>query len=161
MESNIRDWIVERLSVSLPNFNNMPACPFAKQALIDQKIKIVSVLDKQEFVNIMEQHATAWPANIEVLVIGCDPTLITSDELSDVVETSNATFLKDHGLLALEDHPDEPEYAAGYHVNEGNWALVLLQSKEKIVSARKILDRRGYYKNWDQEYYKEVVLDRA
>jgi len=38
---------------------------------------------------------------------------------------------------------------------------VLLQSKEKIVSARKILERRGYYKNWDQEYYKEVVLDRS
>lgn len=161
MESDIQNWIVERLSVSLPNFNNMPACPFAKQALVDQKIKIVSVTEHNSIAETLKQYASAWPANIEVLVIGCDPKLITPEELSDVVETSNATFLKDNGLLALEDHPEEPEYAAGYHVNEGNWALVLLQSKEKIVSARKILDRRGYYKNWDQEYYKEVVLDRS
>ena len=161
MESNIQHWIVERLSVSLPNFNNMPACPFAKQALLDQKVKIVSVSNKNEFAEIMRQYATNWPENIEVLVLGCDPKLIASNELSDVVEDANMTFLKDNGLLALEDHPSDPEYAAGYHVNEGNWALVLLQSKEKIVSARKILERRGYYKNWDQKYYKEVVLDRS
>ena len=161
MESNIQDWIVERLSVSLPNFNNMPACPFAKQALLDQKVKIVNVSNNNEFVETMKQYATAWPHNIEVLVLGCSPELITSEELSNIVEDANTTFLKDNGLLALEDHPTDPEYAAGYHVNEGNWALVLLQSKEKIVSARKILERRGYYKNWDQEYYKEVVLDRS
>lgn len=161
MESDIRSWITERLSVSLPNFNNMPACPFAKQALADQKVKIASVSNSDEFVETMKQYAGAWPENIEVLVLGCDPKLITSEELSSLVETSNATFLKHNELLALEDHPSDPEYAAGYHVNEGNWALVLLQSKEKIVSARKILERRGYYKNWDQEYYKEVVLDRS
>lgn len=161
MESNIRDWIVERLSISLPNFNNMPACPFAKQALTDQKVKIASVSNSNGFVETMKQYANAWPENIEVLVLGCDPKLITSEELSNIVEGANMTFLKDMGLLALEDHPNNLEYAAGYHVNEGNWALVLLQSKEKIVSARKILERRGYYKNWDQEYYKEVVLDRS
>lgn len=161
MESDIRDWIVERLSVSLPNFNNLPACPFAKQALTDQKIKIVSVSNNNEFVEIMNQYATVWPKNIEVLIIGCVPELITSKDLSSIVEDANMTFLQDNGLLALEDHPDDPEYAAGYYVNQGNWALVLLQSKEKIVSARKILESRGYYKNWDQEYYKEVVLDRS
>jgi glutaredoxin-related protein len=161
MESDIRAWIVERLSVSLPNFNNMPACPFAKQALTDQKVKITNVLNNTEFVETMKQYANAWPGNVEVLVLGCDPKLITSEELSTLVEDANMTFLKDNGLLALEDHPSDLEYAAGYHVNEGNWALVLLQSKEKIVSARKILERRGYYKNWDQEYYKEVVLDRS
>ena len=38
MESKINEWIVNRLSINLPEFNNLPACPFAKEALVNNKI---------------------------------------------------------------------------------------------------------------------------
>ena len=40
MESKINEWIVNRLSINLPEFNNLPACPFAKEALVNNKILI-------------------------------------------------------------------------------------------------------------------------
>lgn len=161
MESDIHKWIVERLSVSLSNFNNMPACPFAKQALLDNKIKVINIKDKTDFINHMKAAINDWPTDVEVVVLGTDPSTITPIELTKITEDANNTYLNENGFLALEDHPNEPEYAAGYHVNEGNWALILLQSKNKIITARKILEKRGYYKNWDSEYYNQVVLERS
>jgi uncharacterized protein (DUF1778 family) len=160
MDSDIKTWILEKLSVSLPNFNNMPACPFAKQALLDEKILILELESKNEFLPTMNHYSFNWPENIEVIVLGCNPSLITADELTAATEQANSTFLKDQ-YLALEDHPYSLEYVTDYCVNEGNWALILLQSKEKIEKARKILEKKGYYKNWDDEYYKEVVLNRS
>lgn len=161
MESDIKKWILERLSVELEVFNNLPACPFAKQALLENKIKIESVGDSSEFMAEMDAFTRDWPENTDVVILGCNPKNISSDELSNLVESANQTFLNERNFLALEDHPDHKEYVKDFQVNEGNWAIVLLQEKSKIVTARKILDRRGYYKNWDQEYYKEVVLDRS
>ncbi len=161
MESDIHKWIIEKLSVSLDAFNNMPACPFAKQALTDNKVKVIEIHNKKDLTNKMKYYAGNWPTNIEVLVLGCSPEIITASELTEITEAANNSFLNDYNYLALEDHPAELEYVEDFCVNEGNWALILLQSKAKINSARKILKKRGYYKNWDEDYFKEVVLDRS
>jgi hypothetical protein len=161
MESDITKWILERLSVELEEFNNLPACPFAKQSLLENKIQIVSVTDSGEFIAEIDAFTRDWPDSLDVLILGCNPKNITPEELSSLTETANNTFLKERDFLALEDHPDYKEMVGDFVVNEGNWALVLLQKRSKVVTARKILDRRGYYKNWDETYYKEVVLDRS
>lgn len=158
MESDIKKWILERLSINLPEFNNMPACPFAKQALLDKKVKIIEC---SNLTDSMLYETEPWPKNIEVIVFGINPNRITSTKLTEITEIANNTFLRNRGLIGLEDYPTSIESIAGYNVNEGNWALILVQSLDKLKIARKILEKRGYYKNWDLEYYKEVVLDRS
>lgn len=160
MESDIYEWINDRLSMSYKIFNDMPACPFAKQALIDKKIRIIELNNKNEFYSVLKNCITNWDEDIEVVILGCDPSTITADELSNITEDANNTFLK-NDYLALEDHPDYLEFVGDFCVNEGNWALILLQKKSKINLARKILEKRGYYKNWSKDYYKEVVLNRS
>ena len=44
-----------------------------------------------------------------------------------------------------------------YILNQGTWALILLQPLEKINTARRILLKKDYYKNWDPEYYNDVI----
>lgn len=168
MESDIREWILSRLSNNLEEFNNMPACPFAKQALLDNKIKIIELKKVFEHISMseyflaeLENFTYHWPDGLEVIVIGCDPSLITATELSNIAEKANDTFLDQRGYIVLEDHPNEIEQVSGYVVNQGSWALLLLQSKDKIKNARRILEHKGYYNNWDKNYYKEVVLDRS
>lgn len=168
MESDVYNWIETKLSHDLDEFNGMPACPFAKQAMLDDKIKCVHL--KNVFGNIvmpdyflaeLENFTYHWPKNKEVIVLGCDPNNISAQSLSEVAEHANSTFLAKRGYIVLEDHPADTETVAGYTVNQGDWALLLLQSRKKIVGAREILKKRGYYKNWDENYYKEVVLDRS
>jgi len=168
MESDVHAWITHKLSVPLEQFNDMPACPFAQQAMLDKRIKCVEL--KNIFSHIvmpdyfraeLENFTYHWPKNIEVVVLGCDPSLVTPQQLSEIAETANSGLIGKRGYLVLEDHPDEPETVAGYTVNQGTWALLLLQPRKKILAAREILQKRGYYKNWDPDYYKSVVVDRS
>lgn len=168
MESDIHEWIINKLSTEDEAFNGLPACPFAKKALLDGKVKCVElrnifshVVMPDYFLAELENFTYHWPKGIDVLVIGCDPTLISAEKLTEITELANSTTIGKRGYLVLEDHPDHVESVNGFVVNEGNWALLLVQSRKKVVAAREILEKRGYYKNWDPEYYKEVVLDRT
>jgi hypothetical protein len=168
MESDIHAWILNSLSHNLEEFNNMPACPYAKQALVDNKVKCVEInsvfgddVIPYQFLAELENFSYQWPKGIEVVVLGCNPDYISALRLTEIAEQANSTFLKTRGYLVLEDHPSVEESVAGYVVNQGAWALLLLQSRKKVIAARKILEKRGYYKNWDPEYYTEVVSDRS
>ncbi len=160
MESDIYDWVI-RLSEPRSEFNNLPACPYAKKAMMENKVRVIEVKSGSDFTPTLQSVTSDWPENIEVVVIGCDPSQVSPDYLTEITETANSTFLAERGYLALEDHPEVKEEVAGYVVNCGGWALLLLQASEKILTARAFLERRGYYKNWDENYYKDVVLDRS
>ena len=68
-------------------------------------------------------------------------------------------MLDKRGYTALEDHPFEREEVQGIWLNNGTWALVLIQPTEKLVEARQWLETKDYYKNWDTNY-KESVQSR-
>ena len=165
MEYEIRQWIEERLSTNLPEFNNLPACPFAKEALIKNKI-VIQELDnqyesrlsiKEYFLAELENYSYHWPKGKEVIVLGCKPELISSDDLSDIVEIASEKFLTKRGFIALEDHPDVEEKVLDYKLNQGSYALILLQEAEKLQKAREILKKKQYYKNWTKDYLDDVV----
>jgi hypothetical protein len=60
-------------------------------------------------------------------------------------------------FVALEDHPDDPEILNGVQMNFGKAPIVLFQRLSKINSAADNLRKRGYYDNWPQENYDDVV----
>ena len=90
-------------------------------------------------------------------MLGTEPENISSEELSEVTKKCNESFLAERGYLALEDHPSDIEMVDNYILNQGTWALILLQPLEKINTARRILLKKDYYKNWDPEYYNDVI----
>lgn len=164
MESDIGGWIISRLSINLPEFNNLPACPFAKQAWVEGRVVThhlqvgnSSISMKDYFYSELENFSNLWPKEKEVIVLGTEPENISSEELSEVTKKCNKSFLAERGFLALEDHPSDIEMVDNYILNQGTWALILLQPLEKIQTARRILAKKGYYKNWDTDYYDDVV----
>jgi len=168
MESDIESWIMDRLSISLPEFNDLPPCPFAKQAWLDGKVSTHHLkagkfnLSMSDYFRAeLENFSYHWPKGREVIVLGTDPKNISAYELSKTTELANTDFLQQRGYLALEDHPAEKETVANYVVNQGDWALILLQPRQKITDARRILQHKNYYKNWDTDYYHSVVVERS
>lgn len=160
MESDINHWIVERLSVNLEQFNNLPACPFAKEAMLNNRIVVHEVQQVDMLTQLLDEYTQSWPEGKEVVVLGCTPDIVSSEQLVQIVDTASKDFLSDRGYIALEDHPDEVEQIGGYVVNQGSYALILLQAADKLNKARLILERKGYYVNWDDDY-KADVLSRA
>lgn len=164
-EAHINDWIENFLSVPTETFNNLPPCPFAKQAMIDKKIKCVELTNTfglsmpDYFICELENFSYHWPKSKEVIILGCQPDKITSKELSIAVSHANDQFLHDRGYIALEDHPNEVEEVQDVILNNKKYAVVFLQNMEKLNTARKALHKQDYYKYWTKEYYEDVVDD--
>ena len=163
LASDIESWILNTLSTRSEVFNGLPPCPYAKSAWLDDKVKVHHITGeyfdpKMHISAELENYTYHWPKGKEVVVLGCDPTLITAEELSRVID-DRYNLLSKRGYTALEDHPFEREEVAGVHLNQGEWALVLLQPTDKLVEARKWLESKNYYKNWDADY-KDSVQNR-
>lgn len=162
-ETHIHNWIQNFLSIPHATFNNLPPCPFAKQALLDNKVHCVQIKPYEHismhdyFIAELENFTYHWPKGKEVIVLGCEPHFISAVELSLATETANNKFLYSRGYVALEDHPDEKEQVQDVVLNNGLYAIIFLQQKQKLNTARSSLQKQNYYKNWDTEYYNEVT----
>ena len=60
-------------------------------------------------------------------------------------------------IVALEDHPDDPEEWKSVSLNFGKCIIILVQRLSKLNQASKILKRKGYYDSWDKDHYDDVV----
>lgn len=166
MVSNFEDWILNFLSQPNSVFNDLPPCPFAKEAwmqgkvLIQEITKIDTLSITDYFLSELEDYSCHWPKDKEVVALVCDPNIISSQQLVDITEIATEKFLSERGFVALEDHPDLLEKVKDVILNNGNYAVIFLQPFDKLNKARKILKKKGYYKNWTTEYYQEVVGDQ-
>ena len=154
-KKDIEHWINNWVAVHNEQLGTIP-CPFAKQAMLRDKIawRVADSLEQLEIIlyALMEEGMPT-----EVVAIGIDPQKITPEELSSITKKANDAWLMPGGLVALEDHPNDIEVVNGATMNQGTWALVLLQESSKLKAASDILRKQGYYDRWTQEQLDDVV----
>ena len=157
LQKDVEDWIYDFVSVYNKDLEAIP-CPFAKEAVASNKIIWKLATTDYELEKICKDYTDQelW-TNKEVLTIGIRPDHISAESLTSNIEHLNKNVLQPVGLIALEDHPDKPEIVSDVKMNQGSWALVLIQSSDKLQHASKILKSRGYYDKWSQEQLDEVV----
>ena len=145
--NDIKLWILDFLSVNNSDFNNLPPCPYAQEALVNGKIAI-------EIEKYNHSDAEKLLQDCEVVIYVYDPHKVTVSELEQHANIVNQTF---PSLIALEDHPDDPEIVGNTCVNQGKYAQLLIQDRHKLERARGPLEKLGYYKNWKEQYKQDVV----
>jgi hypothetical protein len=159
-EENIQSWILEWVSQYNPELGAVP-CPFAKQALLKDTI-VYKEFSSDGVLSLRHQLYELvnndWDDTKEVLVLYSDTNTMSVDDTQNTVNQFNNTckFL-DKDLVALEDHPDDPEILNGVEMNFGKGILVLVQRLSKLNKASEILERQGYYNNWSEENLNDVV----
>jgi len=150
VEQDIQLWIEHFLSLNHPVFNNLPPCPFAKKAWTDGAVQVILCPDPRKFgkeIDLLEEQK-------EVLIYIFNRAFITPNMLATIAENFN----KNHPeLLALEDHPEDVEKVQNVIMNHGCYAMILVQNRDKVNRARKILAKQGYYDNWSDEYLESVT----
>ena len=153
----VEGWIHNWVSVYNTALEAVP-CPFAKQAIVDKKI-VYCYCETGQHVSqtLIDLASRGFAEGKEVLVIGIDPTAISAADLQALTSLANETYLGAAGYIALEDHPADTETINGEIMNQGQWALLLVQAKSKLDKASAILDKQGYYKNWSNENLDDVV----
>lgn len=148
----LKKWILDYLDRPQSLLNNLPICPFAKNALINEKILFIQSID---YVNDIESLFSNWDETYDVAVVVI-PYTVTATDLIQAMKDLNNKWLPS-GYCCLEDHLDIPEDFHSIKFNNGKYNIVLCQKTCKLNEASAYLKEKGYYKNWTKEMYDDVV----
>lgn len=155
LKNDIKEWVLNWVSVYNEQLQQVP-CPFAKQALLSNKIDYAIAQDLDSVNGLCQLFAMEGLKN-DILIIGMNKDCVTTNNLSNFIKNVNINILMPANLVALEDHPDDVEVINEVKMNQGKWVLILIQSIDKINQASLMLQKQGYYDNWSQEAYDDVV----
>jgi hypothetical protein len=145
-------WVEEVLSVPHELLNGLPVCPFARQAIIENKVEFFRTSD---YVKDIANKLDNWDDSIHALVFVCDDDVDPKQFVVDVKKL-NLKYL-DENLVLLEDHTKVDEPFHGIKFNNGKYNIVIAQRLKSINEASKHLARNGYYINWSDDMYNDVV----
>ena len=145
-------WIEEVLSTPHTLLNNLPICPFARKAILDNQVKFIRT---SNYVTDITNELTVWDDSVHAMLFVCDDDIDPEQFALDVVEL-NKQFLP-HDLVLLEDHVKIEESFHGTTFNNGKYNIVIVQRLRSINDASRSLARSGYYINWPDALYDNVV----
>ena len=146
----ILKWIEEFVSVNNIGLNNWPPCPYARQAVIDNKIAWCE-FDSNLLNNLCSLE---WDNDYDLCIIHTPN--VTSDYLSEQVKLANS-FLMPKDIVCLEDHPDDIEEINGVVMNNGKYPIVFKQKLSNIQMFSESLKLKGYYDVWSEQNLEDVV----
>lgn len=151
----LKEWILEFLSRPQDLLNGFPPCPYAKKSLIENKIKFYSSVD---YIKDIYEAFDNWNDSVEAIIF-IVPDDVNSLTFVENIKKINEIYLN-KGFVCLEDHKDIPEPFFDLYFNNGKYNIVICQKLEKINQAAGVLLKKGYYTNWSEEMYDQVVAWR-
>ena len=151
-EQYLRTWIEDFLAVPNELLNSLPVCPFARQAMLNNQIQFKRTSD---YVKDITESLTQWNDDIHALIFVCDDDC-DPDKFAEDVKTLNKRFMLDD-LVLLEDHTKIAEPFHGISFNNGRYNVIIAQRLQRLNDASRSLCRQGYYVNWSDELYDDVV----
>jgi hypothetical protein len=146
---DIFDWSERFVEVPHPALGGWPPCPFARQARLNKTVQVLTGADPYFD---LRNRARWGMGQYEVIVYAYDPEDWPYQRFHTAIESANVEFLLSRDLLALEDHPSDVEDVRGVIMNQGKYALVLVQSLSKLNAAARQMGAKGFYHTWPEEY---------
>jgi hypothetical protein len=163
----IMQWSAEALEQPSPYFNNLPPCPYARSAWMDNK---VSILFKNEpslqvLYSSISQFDDAFDLTI---IVDLNPDENSEafheylDQLNDVI--SEGMFI-DKDIWVMGFHPnDEPSDFVEEVVFERDidtaYSMIFVQRLSKLQKSADKLDKKGYYDSYDNEYQASDIYEK-
>ena len=146
---DIERWIVNFVEVPHPALGGWPPCPYARSARMKKTYDVRLGMDP--YFDLKNQ-ARWGMGDREVIIYVYDPVAWPYDIFSGSLKNANTEFLLRNNLLALEDHPSDVEMVNGVCMNQGTYALALVQSLSDLDAKAKLMAEKGFYHNWPEEY---------
>jgi hypothetical protein len=147
--ADILAWSERFVEVPHPSLGGWAPCPFARQARLNQTIQVLTGADPYFD---LRNRARWGMGRYEVIVYAYDPEEWPYARFHSAVESANTEILLSRDMLALEDHPADVEDVNGVIMNQGKYALVLVQSLSKLNTAAKQMGAKGFYHAWPEQY---------
>ena len=154
---DIESWITNFLEVPHPVLGGFPPCPYARSARLKQSYQIVLGTDP---LTDLQQRADQGLDGREVWIYVYDPVLCSHAQLSQAIDQANQEFLLPRDILALEDHPSDIENVNGVIMNQGTYALALVQGLSDLNHKARLVARKGFYDAWPEDYLEALFQHR-
>lgn len=162
---DLREWSMNVLEVPNPHLDGLPACPYAKKAWQDDKVKIVET--KNIYKETLRQ-CNEFAENKYEVVVCASFTIPNMQEFSTWCEERNNLLAK-HDLHIMGFHPEfGAEEAELDFLYEHSWessvkdeyCMVFIQSLSQVDDASLKLEKLDYYKVYPEDEYQELVINR-
>jgi hypothetical protein len=154
---DILHWVENFVEVPHPALGNWAPCPFARKARLTGTVKIV--IGSDPYFDLRNRCRDGL-GTAEVVVYAYDPAEWDYAIFHSSLEQANQDFLLANDLLVLEDHPADPEIVNGVSMNQGTYALAMLQSLSKLNTAASQMHHKGFYKSWPDQYLETLFNHR-
>lgn len=157
VQSDIELWIANFVEVPHPALGGWPPCPYARAARIKKSYEII--LGQDPWLDL-RQRAREGLCGREVWIYVYDPSQWNHETMSNSIQLANRDFLIDHDMIALEDHPEDVENVNGVIMNQGQYALILVQSLSDLNTKARVMANKGFYDTWPENYLQGLFKHR-
>jgi hypothetical protein len=149
VKQDIESWIKNFVEVPHPALGGWAPCPYARKARLDQDYTVrVGVNPYFDLLNVARDGL----GGKSVVILVYDPNEFFYAQFSSDVRAANQEVLVARDLLALEDHPSDPEIVNGVSMNQGTYALALIQSLSDLNQKAQAMAGKGFYNTWPEDY---------
>lgn len=154
---DIEHWITTFVEVPHPALGGWPPCPYARSARLKNSYEIVLGLDPYRDLTTRAQQGLG---SREVWIYVYDAQQWPLPLFSQSLQQANRQHLVPCDMLALEDHPADVEMVNGVCMNQGTYALALVQSLSDLDAKAQVMANKGFYQSWPNAYLTQLFQHR-
>jgi hypothetical protein len=153
---NIEHWIETFVEVPHPALGGWAPCPYARKARLDRDFEVRVGINPYFDLKAVSHTGISK----SVVIFAYESTAYSYEQFHTYIDSANTEFLLGYDLLALEDHPAAPEVVNGVSMNQGTYALALVQSLSDLNQKAQLMARQGFYNTWPESYLQELFQHR-
>lgn len=157
VRADIESWIENFVEVPHPALGGFPPCPYARSARLKRSYEVYLGTDPYYD---LKNRARWGMGNKEVIIYVYDPAEWPHDLFAASIENANTEHLLRADMLALEDHPNDVEIVNGVCMNQGTYAMVLVQSLSDLNEKAQQMACKDFYDTWPEEYLQALFHHR-
>ena len=165
VEQDIRNWSHNFLEVPNVKLNGLPPCPYAKQAWLDDKV----IFSINTGLDGLVEEVQQFESHDYDIVVWANEVLPVMEYLDGFCDGMNeALSVSGIDLHLMQFHPDYGAEDAGLAFLQDDgvtdqelvYCMVFVQKLSLLDDAALSLEKSDYYKNFPEDTYEALVLDR-
>ena len=156
VQYNIERWVETFVEVPNPALGGWSPCPYARRARLDRDFEVR--LGTDPYRDAMNVGVAGLSKSVVIYAYNTEDW--SHMDFAYKIDQANQHWLLPHDLLGLEDHPGDQEVVNGVVMNQGTYALLMIQKLSDLNEKAQLVAQKGFYDTWPEEYLQVLFTHR-
>lgn len=165
IEQDIRSWSLHVLEVPNANLNGLPACPYAKRAWMDNRVKVIETSDI--YIEALSHVGLVLDETYDLLVCAsyqlpdAEDMNRWVDKMNSAMAPNNAYFMCFHPDYGAEEADLDFLYDTDWESEVSDeYCMIFIQRLTDVDDKSRQLQKLGYYQAFNEDDYESLVVKR-